>query len=95
VGSRTVVEGDYEWDRVKAQKNEREHGVSFSEAATALAHPHCLVTDEGGGRGRLRGVGTSRPGRPLTVVFEVRGERDRIISAWKATRQERRDYMRL
>jgi uncharacterized DUF497 family protein len=95
VGSRTIVEGDYEWDCDKALQNEHDHGVSFSEAATALAHPHCLVTDDGGGRGRLQGVGVSRLGRALTVVFEERGERDRIISARKATRQERRDYMRL
>jgi uncharacterized DUF497 family protein len=31
----------------------------------------------------------------ITIVFEERGDRERIISAWKATPQERRDLMRL
>jgi uncharacterized DUF497 family protein len=38
-------------------------------------------------------ISTSHRGRLLTVAFEVRGERERIVSAWKSTAAERRRYM--
>jgi uncharacterized DUF497 family protein len=30
----TVIEGDFEWDAVKARTNLAKHGVSFDEATT-------------------------------------------------------------
>jgi uncharacterized DUF497 family protein len=86
----TVVDGPYEWDSRKDRANQRKHGVSFAEAATVLAHPQAAVFDDGSEAGRLKAVGMSRRGRVLTVVFEGRGERERIVSAWKATPEERR-----
>jgi uncharacterized DUF497 family protein len=88
------VDGSYEWDAPKDRANRRKLGVSFEEAATALNSPDVQVDDDGSGRGRARGIGYSVRGRLLTaVVAEECGERDRIISAWKATREERRLYM--
>jgi uncharacterized DUF497 family protein len=43
----TVVSGDLEWNDAKAVADENKHGVTFDEAAVALAsdrgvaHPHC------------------------------------------------------
>jgi uncharacterized DUF497 family protein len=85
--------GDYEWDAVKADGNRKKHGISFEEAATTLAHPGAAVFDDGRGEGRLVAVGLSYRERLLTVVHEPRGARDRIISAWRSTPQERRLYM--
>ena len=92
---RTVIEGSYEWDSKKALANQIKHGVSFEEASTTMAHPQAAVLDDGSESGRLRAIGLSRQNRVLTVVFEGRGERDRIISAWKSTRKERRSLMKL
>ena len=33
----TVVEGDFEWDSIKADANLAKHGVAFAEAATVFA----------------------------------------------------------
>jgi uncharacterized DUF497 family protein len=89
----TIIDGSFEWDAAKDRANERKHGVSFAEAATSLAHPQVAVFDDGGRAGRLKAVGVSRRGRVLTVVFEEAGERERILSAWKATPEERRSFV--
>jgi uncharacterized protein len=90
----TIVEGPYEWDSVKARANERKHGVSFAEAATAIAPRESKVLADGEHPERSIAIGFSLAGRLLTVVFEPRGRRERIISARKATREERKRYMR-
>jgi len=33
---------EFEWDPRKADRNERKHGVSFMEAATAFADPRSI-----------------------------------------------------
>jgi uncharacterized protein len=87
-------QGTFEWDAHKADENRREHrGVSFEEAWTALAHPSAAVFDDGSGEGILKAVGMSRRGRLLTVVHQPRGERVRIISAWRSTPEEQRLFM--
>lgn len=88
-----VVVGSVEWDGAKANENRRRHRVSFEEAATVLAHPGVAVFDDGSGEGVLKAVGVSLRGRLLTVVHVPRGERDRIISAWVSTREERKLYL--
>ncbi|HYN62379.1 MAG TPA: BrnT family toxin [Rubrivivax sp.] len=37
---------DIEWNPKKAQANEREHGVAFSEAATVLTDDHALTRED-------------------------------------------------
>ena len=88
----TVVEGDFEWDSDKAASNLTKHGVSFSEAATVFADPFAVYLDDGSGKGRMVVIGTSLRERVLFVVHVERGERDRIISARRATPGEREVY---
>jgi len=88
----TVVEGDFEWDSVKAAANLVKHGVSFAEAATVFADPLAVYLDDGSGIGRMVVIGTSLRERVLYVVHVERGERDRIISARSATAAERGVY---
>ena len=89
---RTVVEGDFEWDSVKAASNLLKHGVSFAEAATVFADPMAVYLDDGSGIGRLVVIGRSLRERVLYVVSVERRERDRIISARSATAAERAIY---
>jgi uncharacterized protein len=86
----TVTAGSFEWDSAKAQSNEAKHGVTFEEAATAFEDPNHAILDDGGDSYVL--IGFSLRGRLLTVVHVERGERERIISAWRATETERRVY---
>jgi uncharacterized DUF497 family protein len=87
-----VVEGDFEWDSVKAASNLKKHGVSFPEAATVFADPFAVYLDDGSGVGNVVVIGTSLRERLLYVVHVQRGERDRIISARSGTAGERDVY---
>ena len=89
---RTVVEGDFEWDSLKASSNLVKHGVSFPEAATVFADPMAVYLDDGSGIGRMVVIGRSLRERVLYVVSIERRERDRIISARSATAAERAIY---
>ena len=88
----TVVDGDFEWDSDKAASNLAKHGVSFSEATTVFADPFAVYLDDGSGIGRMVVIGTSLRDRLLCVVHVERGERDRLVSARRATGGERDVY---
>lgn len=90
----TVVDGDFEWDDEKAADNLEKHGVSFPEAATALDDPRAQWrTDTASdSEERLLVLGMSALDNVLLVVATERGDRDRIISAWRATPDEERLY---
>lgn len=87
--SETVVE----WDDNKNQINIRKHGISFETAALVFADEerieyydklHSIEEDRYVVLGCVQGI--------LYVVYTMRGEAARIISARMATQQERRIY---
>jgi uncharacterized protein len=84
-----------EWDSRKAADNLRDHGVSFSEAATVLTDDHALTREDPDAVGEQRFVtlGMSAIGALLVVVFTHR-EPDiyRLISSWKANKPQRKLY---
>lgn len=88
----TVIEGDFEWDSEKAASNLEKHGISFFEAATVFADPLAVYLDDGSGVGTMVAIGTSLRERVIYVVHVERGDRDRIISARRATAGERDVY---
>jgi uncharacterized protein len=86
---------EFEWNPNKAELNCEKHNVSFEEAATVF-NDLLSVTfpdpDHSIGESRYVIIGVSRSGQLLIVSHTDRGEKVRIISARKATRQERRFY---
>jgi len=85
----------FEWDENKAKANLQKHGVSFEEAATVFGDPLSLTigdpihsTEEE----RFVILGYSYRNRTLVVIHTERGDTIRIISARRATRQERKTY---
>lgn len=82
------------WRQQKAQSDQAKHGVSFERAAEAFFDPFAKLVDastEEEAREAL--IGLDNRGVMLFVVhIEIQQDRIRIISARKATRQERRDY---
>ena len=83
----------FEWDSEKAEANREAHGVSFEEAAEAFLDPF----HQGGDASqqfeeRQFLIGYSLAARLLIVIYTDRGPRIRVISAWPATRSERRMY---
>jgi uncharacterized DUF497 family protein len=86
---------EFVWDPAKAAANLRKHGVSFPEAATALADPNSLTVsdpDHSATEERLILLGLSTRSRLLIVAHTERGDVIRLISARKATRKERITY---
>lgn len=85
----------YEWDPDKARINLAKHGVAFEDAATVDFDPLKVVwpdlghdvTDQ-----RSLLISHSTGGQLLVVVTSEGGRRPRIISAWRATKRERREY---
>lgn len=84
----------YIWDPVKAANNLKKHGIGFADAVGVLEDELALVREDvvDYEEERFITVGMDYLGRLVTVVFTYRGEDIRLISARKATSQERLDY---
>lgn len=85
----------FEWDPKKAALNHEKHGISFEAAISAFADPLARIFDDpdhSGGEAREMLVGHDARRRLLVVCFVERTDRVRIVSARRATRQEREDY---
>ncbi len=90
----------FEWDPVKAAKNQRKHGINLEQAAEVFLDPLAVsIVDQEHSEHEDRWVtmGTDRRGNTLVLVHtfrEVSAEqcKIRIISARRATRKELRKY---
>lgn len=69
---------EFEWDRAKATRNSRKHGITFVEAITVFADPfelsiydpdHSMIVD------RFLTVGMASSRRLLVVGYTERGVR--------------------
>ncbi len=85
----------FEWDDQKAATNLSKHGVSFDEVVTVFGDGRALTfsdTDHSEREDRSRTYGISNKARLLVVVHTERRNGIRIISARKATRNEKSIY---
>jgi uncharacterized protein len=85
----------FEWDREKARRNLRKHGVSFDEAVTIFYDPLSATFDDpdhSTGEQKFITVGHSSRGRLLVASHTERGGAVRIISARVATAGERKRH---
>ena len=85
----------FEWDNKKAQSNKRRHGITFEEASTIFGDPLSITIHDPAhsiGEDRFITIGTSVDNNAIVVVHTARDDTIRIISARKATRNERRQY---
>jgi uncharacterized protein len=88
----------FEWDSEKATSNFEKHGITFEEVVTIFQDDVLTVEDYAAygelreiSYGRVRGDGSGN----VVVVCVVHTDRDdkvRIISARKATAQERKHF---
>jgi uncharacterized protein len=84
----------FEWDEAKAAKNYARHGVTFEAARDVFKDPFAIEQiddrkDYGEERFIIIGMAS---GRLLVVVYTMRGEIIRIISARGAEPYEQRQY---
>jgi uncharacterized DUF497 family protein len=85
----------FEWDDRNAAANLLKHKVSFLEAATVFDDPYVIVEPDlahSAEESRESAIGFSRKERVLLVVYMEPDERIRLISARRATPEERRKY---
>ncbi|QVL49784.1 MAG: BrnT family toxin [Thiocapsa sp.] len=86
---------EIEFDPDKAADNPVNHdGVTFDEARHVLLDPFALTREDVDANGEQRFVtlGMGGRGRVLVAVWTLRGNRIRLISAWKANQSQRRHY---
>ena len=85
----------FEWDPGKARRNRRKHRITFEEAITVFDDPISAMyrdPDHSEYEERFFTVGLSSADRVLIVAHIEEDERIRIISARKATPNERKIY---
>ena len=84
---------EFEWDEAKNLVNIAKHGIDFDDAIGIFNHRILERVDNRRdyGETRTRAIGLSS-GRELFVIYTMRGEVRRIISARRASRDERRAY---
>jgi uncharacterized DUF497 family protein len=83
----------FEWDDVKSKRNEALRGLDFEFASRVFDGSFFEREDRRHDYGELRFLTTGEvDGFVITVVWTPRSRARRIISAWPASRQERRMY---
>ena len=88
-----MVRMEFEWDPQKAISNFKKHGVRFADSVTVFSDDRALtMEDPHPDEERFVTIGMDAQGNILVVSYTWREERVRIISARKATPDERRQY---
>ena len=84
---------EFEWDDEKYQINIKKHGIRFETAAHVFLDKNAVIYyDElhSDDEDRVKIIGMVE--KVLTVIYTERGEKNRIISARHATKNERTGY---
>ncbi|MDO9463429.1 MAG: BrnT family toxin [Deltaproteobacteria bacterium] len=85
----------FEWDQGNLLKNWEKHGVSAAECEQIFFNrPLITAQDEKHSKGekRLYALGHTNAQRYLFVVFTIRSNRIRVISARDMNKKERKEY---
>ncbi|MBE9046170.1 BrnT family toxin [Pleurocapsales cyanobacterium LEGE 10410] len=83
----------YQWDRNKALTNRSKHSIDFADAVSVFADELAItIFDDHPVEERFITMGIDAIGRILVVVYTMRNDEIRLISARKATKNERRQY---
>jgi uncharacterized DUF497 family protein len=87
---------DFEWDRSKAATNLAKHGIDFSDVVDVFDDMELLiiVDHQRYSELRYRAIGKVDD-QILSVAYMMRAEVCRIISARRASRNERKHYRAL
>jgi uncharacterized protein len=84
----------FEWDPQKNVRNVEKHGIAFEDAAEIVVSAHKVAFEsphKGNDTERFMAIGKLK-GKIYTVIYTVRGENVRLISARSARNAEKRKY---
>jgi uncharacterized protein len=90
----STVDG-FEWDAGNREKNWLTHQVEWTEAEEAFVNTPVLVLPDpkhSGSEDRLVLLGRTLADRRLVIVFTIRNNRVRVISARDMSKKERKMY---
>lgn len=84
----------FQYDPAKGARNLKKHGVSLSDAEGVFYDPLAIYLPDPDAEGEERFValGLGSAGELLVVVYTLRDDEIRLISARRATRKEIRNY---
>jgi hypothetical protein len=84
----------FQYDPIKADGNLKKHGVSFADAEGVFADPLALhrLDPDAQTEERFIAVGMGSAEVIMVVVYTLRDDEIRLISARRATRREVTDY---
>lgn len=87
----------FDWDEQNISKNWKKHKAAYTECEEIFFNEPLFVSEIDRSKimyreSRYIAYGTTNAGRLLTVVFTVRGNKIRVISARDMGRPERRFY---
>ena len=86
---------EFEWDKHNAEKIWIKHNVTLSECEQIFFNLPLVVTDDikhSESENRFYALGQTDAGRLLFLVFTVRKNRIRVISARNMNRKEKKEY---
>ncbi|HYU31328.1 MAG TPA: BrnT family toxin [Thermoanaerobaculia bacterium] len=93
--SEDVDATEFDWDGGNAEKNWLRHRVSQSESEQVFFNRPLVVSEDelhSHGEARYYALGRTDLSRLLFVVYTLRGEKIRVISARDMTRREQKEY---
>jgi len=84
----------FQYDPAKAASNLKKHSISFADAEGVFLDPLAIhqLDPDFDDEERLVAVGMGCAGIILVVIYTLRGEEIRLISARRATRHEVKNY---
>ena len=85
----------FQWDEGNIDKNYRKHGVHWTECEEVFFNDPLVVKPDvkhSKKEERFYALGKTNGGRLLFVVFTIRGDKIRVISARDMNKKERRIY---
>ena len=87
----------FDWDAGNVQKNWDRHGVAFYECEEVFLQEPVLAPDleHSAKEPRYFAFGRTVQGRLLTVVFTMRRNKIRVVSARDMDRRERKRYVQI
>ena len=86
---------EFEWDEGNIHKSYMKHGILPNEAEEIFVDNHVIVYDDKTHsvvEKRFVAVGKSKGGKLLFIIYTMRKEKIRVISARPADKKERRLY---
>ena len=84
----------FEWDSNKNKNNRKKHHIDFEDARDVFNSPIIIKEDNRKDYGEIREIGIGKLNKNIIVViiFTIRNNKVRLISARMANKKERKKY---